>query len=74
VPFLWIAGFDYEAAVRGAGGDDLRIFGVFGRVFPGGSDDPLSPGMLIGVGAGTLREARDPMHFLLAEGSPDGYD
>jgi hypothetical protein len=48
VPFVWIAGFDYEAAVRWAGGDDLRVVGVLGGVFPGGSDDSLSPGELIG--------------------------
>src|SRR5258705_11372891 len=47
VPFVWIGGTDYEAAVCGAGGDDLRLGGVLGGVFPGGSSDPLSTGKLI---------------------------
>jgi hypothetical protein len=47
VPFVRITGFDHEAAVRGAGDDDLRIFGVLGGVFSGGSDDPVSAGKLI---------------------------
>ena len=50
VSFVRIAGSDYETAVRGAGGDDLRIVGVLGGVFSGGSDDSVSPGELIGLG------------------------
>jgi hypothetical protein len=34
VSFLWIAGTDYEAAVRGSGGDDLRLIGVLRGIFP----------------------------------------
>jgi hypothetical protein len=47
---VWIAGTDYEATVRGAGGDDLRLGRLFVGVFPGGSDDPLSSGMLNALG------------------------
>lgn len=46
MPFMWFAWTDYKTAVRGAGGDDLRILGVLGRVFSRGSNDQVSPGEL----------------------------
>jgi hypothetical protein len=44
--FMRLAGADYEAAVRGAGGYDLWSFRVFGGVFSRRSGDSLSFGKL----------------------------
>ena len=47
LPVVRIAGFNYEAAVCGSGGNDLRIFGLLGGVFSGGSDYSVSAGELM---------------------------